>query len=431
VLQALLPAHLDEVGVRPSRISRHTILVMPVLFVATLAALLITNTPLPTTDWLIRPLASLRTFPISLHAEEGRSIYKKAKNQFLKGPNAGQLNFHLIAILFIIIPSILQFVGRAHFRLTTKYKTEAERWWYIALLFGWAGLIGLAFFLIPVTRHSVLLAAMGWSPVHALRIHVVAGWFAWWCIVMHALMYVIDWFRYHGDEVLDVIFPPPKCWTWKKPHEAFAGGEDEFDDTCVYPFFNFTGMIAGSFFCVLAASSIHWFRRRNYRLFYLLHVTFGSLMLIAVMFHWPGATTILMPSLIYYMASTSPTLIQALASYRRGGHQIVKVIDLGPNGGNCMEVHVATDVTTDAALAREPCSYVKLCVPPFPSCGIPLRCFGPSAARSRTKPPKQCAFCFAPSVPLPPSWPDSSWPVPARLPSSTACTAWGITPPGP
>jgi Ferric reductase like transmembrane component len=244
---------------------------------------------------------------------------------------------------------------------------------------------------------------MGWSPVHALRIHVVTGWFAWWCIVLHGLMYEVDWFAFQPS-VIGAIWPEARCWTWKYPDQAFEGGEDGFRETCGLALFNFSGIIVFFFFLVLAASSIHWIRRKNYRLFYILHVTFGMLTLIGINFHWPGATALLMPSLIYYLASTSPTLVQSLASYYRGGHKIVKVVDLGVNGSNCVEVHVETDTMTDAALVREPCSYVKLCVPSVSMVWHPFTVFrssnDPKTARR--------AFSFALLAPSRPKSPPNS-----------------------
>lgn len=286
-------------------------------------------------------------------------------NQFLRG--TGQLNFNYVGIVVAVIPSLINFV--IYCAQTPKYYpadmegATRDRYLFISLMFGWAGTVALAFFLIPVTRHSVLLAALGWSPIHALRIHVVTGWFAWWNIALHGLLFVVDWFVFN-DSVVDAIWPPAQCWQWRNPSEAFDD-DDEYVwwENCGYQFFNFTGIFAGLFFLILAATSINWFRRRNYRLFYILHVTFGTATLIASCFHWPGITTVIMPSLVYYLASTSPTLIQALASYRRGGHKIVKLLHLGPNAGHCVEVHVQVDTMTDAVLSREPCSYVKLCVP--------------------------------------------------------------------
>jgi hypothetical protein len=52
----------------------------------------------------------------------------------------------------------------------------------------------LVFFLIPVTRHNVLLAAMGWSPIHALRIHIWFGYLAFVFMLIHGVMLVPVWF---------------------------------------------------------------------------------------------------------------------------------------------------------------------------------------------------------------------------------------------
>jgi predicted ferric reductase len=399
-VQALLPAAIKEFagddddpnyvpGVYETY--THVILVMCPLFAAMLAPLIITTTPLPVyrTNWINTTFSFFRNFKIS-DAEEGNRIAKE--NQFLKG--AGQLNFDWVAICFIVIPcGVVNMVGYETPLLKNDYAEERDRWYFTAYMFGWAGTMMLSFFLIPVTRHSVLLVAMGWSPVHALRIHIVAGWFSWWYIAIHGIMYVVFWFKYE-DSVVAVIWPEPGCWTMRYPDQAFEGGLEVFYDNCAFQFYNFSGILAGLFFLVLAASSINWFRRKNYRLFYILHVTFGSLTLIATCFHFPDAPLFIMPSLVYYLASTSPTLIQALASYYRGGHKIVKVVDLGLNGGNCIEVHVETDTMTDAALMREPCSYIKLCVPSISMVWHPFTVF------RHSKDPQTVHILFRPVGPF-------------------------------
>ena len=85
-------------------------------------------------------------------------------------------------------------------------------------------------------------------------------------------------------------------------------------------------------------------------------------MLVVAIAHWNPLITYLMPSIVYYLASTAPALIQAAASRYRGGVQIKKIVHLKDAGG-CKEVHVVTTPETNAALDNQPSMFVKLCVP--------------------------------------------------------------------
>ncbi|KAG7367588.1 ferric reductase like transmembrane component [Nitzschia inconspicua] len=360
-------AFIGSLEVEYGRVGR-VVLLGSMVSVATVAgALLITSAPLPTwrTVWVNKIISYVRGYRVTA-AEDGKSI--AMKNQFMLG--TAELNFNYVAILVVVIPTTINYIIYMA-QTDAYYPKDAEdsmkdRFEWTGVMFGWAGILALAFFLIPVTRHSILLVAMGWSPVHALRIHIVAGWFAFWLIILHSLVFVIDWFVFY-DSVVEAIWPPPGCWKWSNPtvDNPYLPTDDAnaLYFHCGFQFFNFTGIFATLFILPLGFASMGWFRRKNYRLFYLIHVIFGTATLIAIIIHWPGGTTILWPSFVYYLASTSPTLIQALASRFRGGHKIVRVISLGKEGGDCMEVHVASDPVADSVLNKEASMFVKLCVP--------------------------------------------------------------------
>jgi hypothetical protein len=132
-VQAFLPSGTEEEGVSIWSTYTHVVMVMPPLIVATLASFFITTTPLPVyrTNWINYTFSFFRKFKLA-DAEEGNRIAKE--NQFLKG--AGQLNFNWIAILFIVIPcGVVNLVGWSYEALTTRdYDTQAQRWWYMALI---------------------------------------------------------------------------------------------------------------------------------------------------------------------------------------------------------------------------------------------------------------------------------------------------------
>jgi predicted ferric reductase len=327
----------------------------PLLLAASLSSLLLTNVPLPAwrLSWVNKAFARIRRFRIE-DAEHGVAIHKK--NQFA----VGQPNFNLMAFWLVFLPGIVLFTTDIHQKLqkaedradedTSETQLAVE---YISYHAGWTGTIVLSFFLIPVTRHSILLAAMNWSPVHALRIHVWAGYLAFSLISLHGIMMVAVWFKWAPGPIYQEFIPPKDCWTG-----TFSKGS-----YCEWQFYNFTGLIAFIFFAVLWVSSFEWFRRKWYRLFYILHVTFGTLALLSSVWHFEFIGLHLLPSIVYYLASTTPTLVQALASRFRGGVKILQVVELN-NAGNCLEVRVSTDPSAQNALSTShPSQFIKMCVP--------------------------------------------------------------------
>lgn len=313
--------------------------------------------------WLYKILSSLRIpFPGRLvaEAEYGRALANKA-NQF----GRGEPNFNAMAIWLAFLPMMVSVLAYMPPSLTwaaedteTGENVMRLRVEYVSYTFGWVSTLCLAFFLIPVTRHSVLLAAMGWSPIHALRIHIWFGYLAFLFMFMHGVMLVPVWFIYYDYPVWQQIVPNRKCWTWTWTEETV----EEVTPDCYHVFANWTGIVAAVFFTVLWGSSLNWVRRRNYRLFYILHVTFGTLTLLSTILHMYWVILTLVPSLTYYLTSTTPTLIQALASRFRGGVKIRQVVLVQDSGG-CVEVQLEAHETVHSALNLEPCQYVKICVP--------------------------------------------------------------------
>jgi predicted ferric reductase len=385
----------------------------PLLVVACISHLILTKAPLPTDTfaWL-RKIFSV--IPLASSADEGYHIAKK--NQFLKG----EVNFHVMAIWLVAMPVLSQLTYLpASLRWTDEeaaehawdaWRVQRERTLSVSYLCGWIGCVALSWFLIPVARHSVLLVVMGWSPVHALRMHIVAGHISFLMEFMHALTMFIVWFR-DPFPVHKQFIPPATCWAWdanfndaiattdnstfvnETSTRSLEDDQGELKIDCAWQFYNLTGLLAMTIFTVLWVSSLHWFRRKNYRLFYLLHVTFGSLMLLFAVLHFGFLIVYFLPSIAYYLASTAPTLIQALAARFRGGVKITKVLALEDAGG-CVEVHVAATREAALVLDRNPSQFVKLCVPQLSVVWHPFTVF------SHTQDRKTLRFLFRPVGPF-------------------------------
>ncbi|GKY90649.1 hypothetical protein MPSEU_000038300 [Mayamaea pseudoterrestris] len=204
---------------------------------------------------------------------------------------------------------------------------------------------------------------MGWSPIHALRIHIWAGYCSFLMAMSHTVtMFVVFW-GFDKIPLRDQFIPKAECWA-KDANFTLAEGEmhppPEAD--CLWQWWNLTGGFAALFLVILWATSINWVRRKNYRVFYVCHVVFGTLLILATFLHFDFCAIYMLPSTAYYIAATAPSLIQALASRFRGGNKIVKVVALQDAGG-CVEFHVATDSEAGKVISTETNLYVKLCVP--------------------------------------------------------------------
>jgi Ferric reductase like transmembrane component/Ferric reductase NAD binding domain len=330
-------------------------------------------------------------------AEYGRDLSSKKANQF----GRGEPNFNAMAIWLVFLPMMLSVV--AYLPASIKYSDEAAvtdgesamklRMEGVSYLFGWASVLCLTFFLIPVTRHSVLLAAMGWSPIHALRVHIWFGYMSFVYMLIHGVLLVPVWFLYYDYPVYQQIVPNSKCWTWTWTEET----EKDVQPDCVHVFANWTGIVAAVFFTILWGSSLNWVRRTNYRLFYILHVTFGTLTLLGTILHMHWFIIYLLPSITYYLASTAPTLVQAVASRFRGGVKIRKVVLVDDSGG-CVEVHLEAHETARAVLDREPCQFIKLCVPNISLVWHPFDVF--KSCNTDGKPGDTVRFLFRPVGPF-------------------------------
>jgi predicted ferric reductase len=332
-------------------------LVAPLLAATCVSTLFLTNAPLPApkTSWINRFFAAVRSF----RAEDAKyGVALSKKNQF----GLGEPNYTMIAAWLVAIPNLVLFiiwVYRTPEQATGFDFMEAEDLRRrsikrISNLSAIMGVYALAFFLIPVTRHSVLLVAMNWSPVHALRIHIWAGYTSFLFVTLHSVLHLVLWIRRSSQIPIHTqLIPSLHCWT----------SEFSADSACHRQIYNLTGMIAYLCFVILWATSLHWFRRKWYRVFYLFHITFGPLMILCSIWHYSMIAVYLLPSILYYLASTSPTLVQAVSSRFRGGVKIQKVVVL-EDAGNVLEIHVTTDSHAHAVLTdNHPSKYIKLCVP--------------------------------------------------------------------
>jgi hypothetical protein len=289
--------------------------ITPTLIASSIAALFLTSAKLPSwrLSWFNKFFALLRGFgpscfsrlrakvrtlfrDILSDADYGHGIAKK--NQFA----IGEPNFNAMAVWVVFLPLMLGVWAYLPAALAYADDEVAEhpeedlnltklKLLRASHLSGFGGALAMAWFLIPVARHSVLLVAMGWSPVHALRLHIWLGNIAFMFVVVHAGLHFIVWFGFDDIPIYQQFIPPKPCWSpnaqnqvIEEEHanaiEATDKATIEEESTCNHQFYNLTGLMAFLFLIVLWGSSLNWVRRRNYRVFYILHIVFGTLFLL-------------------------------------------------------------------------------------------------------------------------------------------------------
>ena len=291
---------------------------------------------------------------------------------------------------------------------------------------GTASVVSLGFFLIPVSRHASLLHALQISPIHSLRLHVWAGRLCCFLATWHGLLYCFifgmwDVERQRKQQQHDggtaavvatfwrcmwkSLIPPGHCFAylsplgfletmtreeldrtrhhsgnsdanttnqtimmWRSVGENSSNGPDMSPRRKCYGYWlNFTGFLSVISLIIVFGTSLNSIRRANYRFFYISHIVLGWAMLIFAIMHYYYIVLYLMPSMIYYLCTTSPVLIQSISSYfldsGGGGVQLLEFTVLAKSNG-CCEMVLAVDPTSNGALDLLPAApYVKICIP--------------------------------------------------------------------
>jgi hypothetical protein len=249
--------------------------------------------------------------------------------------------------------------------------------------FGVSACISLSFFLVPVARGSYTIEwetdsngfGWSWSPINALVFHRMAGWSGAIFTGLHAatfcLLYIVEGMQHSHQSPLKVLWsalvPGKECWPswlpWSPSHsnDSFVGcyhrhklSQDSSNITmeecleaghqneekmaqCYGHWRNFMGTISALSFLVLCLTSFSYIRRHYYSIFYKTHIVAGSMMLVFAILHFQTILMYLFPSMVYYLATTIPTLIQQYRSYKNDGVHIKSIKSVEDSGG-CVEV---------------------------------------------------------------------------------------------
>eukprot|EP00557_Chaetoceros_sp_GSL56_P010510 CAMPEP_0176482378 /NCGR_PEP_ID=MMETSP0200_2-20121128/3342_1 /TAXON_ID=947934 /ORGANISM="Chaetoceros sp., Strain GSL56" /LENGTH=692 /DNA_ID=CAMNT_0017878687 /DNA_START=768 /DNA_END=2846 /DNA_ORIENTATION=+ len=256
-----------------------------------------------------------------------------------------------LSIIFILIPCIIN-LGRAFYNHLEFDAFSSATHHRLANDLGKVAVTAMSYFLVPVSRQSVLLTCLNMNPSHAVRLHIFAGYIALAGGIAHGLYWIWIWIFINHDN-LSTILPGKECWK-----RGDVGGE------CHDQFVNTLGIFCGLCFVGLGLSSLWWVRRNHYRVFYICHITFSIALLFGLLMHYNKMIWYLAPSILYYFASSVPVWIKAVKSWFGGGSVISHIREI-PDSRGCWEIGFRIDrrvssLDTPMIICG---SYVRLNVP--------------------------------------------------------------------
>jgi len=260
------------------------------------------------------------------------NIYQNLKRRL---NNDNHYNVIFLSAIIVIIPCFTYFVTKilGHL-LDFKSAGKGINHEKLANDFGKLGSAAFSFLLIPVSKHSSLLAALNLGEVHMIRLHIAAGCVVLFGGIFHGLYYTYIWIELKGYNYQDV-FPMKQCWSglWAR----------DYNNDCHEKLVNLLGIICGISLVMLGASSLYWVRRKFYRVFYVLHIVVSIFVLFGLVMHYNKMIWYMAPSLLYYFASNIPIHIESLSKWWRQqrssgeGVAVSKIVCISDSGG-CVEL---------------------------------------------------------------------------------------------
>jgi len=338
--------------------------------------------------------------PISMYKEKRgrlRQRQQKAKYTPLAGTDirkcqqiqqrlffrGGDVNLKAISLIFIAIPCLLNISKGFRKHIDGSWNFTYDTHMHLANDFGKMAVSAMSYFLIPVSRQSVLLVCLQISPSHAVKLHTFAGYVALGGGLSHGLYWIWIWIFVKHDTIATIL-PGVDCWHW-----GDQGG------ICHDKFVNALGILCGISFVILGLSSMWWVRRNHYRVFYVCHVVFSLVVLFGLVMHYKKMIWYLAPSVIYYFAATTPVMVKALLKWMDGGTLIMNAAEI-PNSRGCVEMTMKySDSHSTVDVLRLTCgSYVRISVPEI------SRIWHPFTVFSSASTPEELKLIFRPTGPF-------------------------------
>jgi predicted ferric reductase len=352
-------------------------LILPVLLAGTSCSLFLKQQP-EYVDAASRRQPRLRTVLALFAPPHQLPVWM---HRWMHRVGTGDTCFDQLSFYFILWPVLIFLLCNIYRHLSDdldRYEAIMET----ANAFGIAALASMSVFLVPVSRHSAVLALWGWSPVHAVRLHVWSGRIIMIASLVHGAMHAYNWSVMSREGLFALLIPPSGCWTLKETVFAPTCRNPDTDCSCYDHFRNLTGALAGTALVVIGLTSCNFVRRKCYALFFHVHVIAGPLVLLMTILHWNRSILYMGGGVLYYIASSFPVLVETSSSCASGpsnaesnstailkAERLVTTIP-GRSSQECVSLTVAA---SNSAVQRfRAGQYVRLSVPKISSKAHPF-----------------------------------------------------------
>jgi predicted ferric reductase len=225
--------------------------------------------------------------------------------------------FDWYALCFILLPCTIFVASSIYRHLSSVESSASEVAKFSGNSLGMMAVNAMSIFLFPVARYGPISKMFGWSPIRLVRIHIWSGRLIVIGSLLHGCIHLLRW-NMMGKSLRSMITPPRPCWSiglsdlgghHPSVKPSFHNKVDEC--SCYDHFRNLTGFVAGVAMVCIGLTSLSTVRRRCYRLFYACHVLAAPIIIVTVLLHYNLAILYVAPSLLYYVASSIPAILES------------------------------------------------------------------------------------------------------------------------
>eukprot|EP00986_Skeletonema_menzelii_P007567 scaffold2976_cov212-Skeletonema_menzelii.AAC.2 len=277
-----------------------------------------------------------------------------------------QNSLYILSTAIIFFPCIIFYIRRVIRNLSKLTDDGRYNHDELANDFGKLSAAFLSFLLLPVSKHSALFSSLNLGEIQVVRMHIYAGTCALAAGVAHGLYYTWIWIAVDGYTYRDV-FPRSECF------------QKDYDKGCHTQFVNLLGIMNGVGFVILGCTALWWVRRHYFNVFYYVHIVVSIVLLFGLVMHYNKMIWFIAPSLLSYVASNVPLMIESFYKWSKGGVGVTKVVCI-PDSRGCVELTIAAARNDRSGEELEQQQgaigkYVRLTVPEISSKSHPFTAF--------------------------------------------------------
>ena len=215
-----------------------------------------------------------------------KPTYRQVALYKLKGTGEYWSTQEIFALAIFVIVQIITIAIRADLKFNAEWPWD-KTWYQVCKTLGKTAALTLAVFLLPICKNCFWLDIFGISFERSVKFHRLLSWFLVLVVCVHAAAAMTSLIL--KGEFSSCMQPSESGCNVSWHKESI-----EISRAITY------GWIAALVALPMIITSLHWFRRRKFEIFYYFHLIFGLTSLVLVHLHWPDMIYYSAPSLAAY-----------------------------------------------------------------------------------------------------------------------------------